>query len=209
MVIALGWAIILFVLAALRTSGPSQFAASLGIAAGVLSAIATLWAAIYEPRRFSGFPELSARFKSGLVVGLLAADAAVSSGWAGWSLYRANRNIDVLADVRLGGGEKIRPGGHATLDLETITVRRRHLVLTFDIADSNAAIGTCVPSTALSVTAETEGNRRPAVRVLPGAPAEIALASGLRKVHLEITVANERDKNCLIDLRVTRAVLAN
>ncbi len=206
MVIAIGWTIALFVLAAVTTSGASQFVASAGVVAGVVSAAAALWAALYEPRGFSGFSD---QLKIGVVIGVLVTDAVVSVWWGGWSFYRANRSINVMAAVKLDRGEGIRAGGGATLELDTLAAKRRHLVLTFEITDHNAAIGICVPTTALTVRTEAEGNRGAPIKVMPGRPAEIPLAPGLARVRLEITVTNERDKNCLIDLHVSRAVLTN
>ncbi|GLZ12748.1 hypothetical protein Acsp04_29830 [Actinomadura sp. NBRC 104425] len=205
MLIALAWTLVLLVLVAItKTSGLAQVAT---IVATVLGGVGALWQALYQPRRTP--PTMSDRNWRWVLGGVLAMDAAVTVVWGALSYHSAHSDIDVLADIELGNNRKISPGEVAFLELDSVPARRRHLTVTFVVTDSRPALGLCAPRTKLKARLEHAGNRGDRIDVKNGRPTSIRLVPGLTKVHMEIEVFNERDKNCEVDLNVSSAKLTN
>jgi len=198
-VVAVLWTLVLLVLLALTGEGVVRVAAVVG---GLFTAIG----AIFQQRRF---PTVSRRLAVPVTAVVLLVDALSSVGWAGWTLYQANRPIDVTADVTLDHNIDVLPGGHATVDVDVSAVRNA-IVLVFAASDHNGEIGSCVPNTKLSVTPDTGGNPGATQLVTPGDPLSVPLPSHARHVRLDVVVQNVRDDgNCGVDVAVSSAKLTN
>lgn len=184
-------------------------ASAVSIVAGAILAIVGIFAAIIGIFQPPPFPKINLKITKGVVVTVLVTDFVVSAGWAGWSYYRANREIDVRSTVALSQNIGVRPNHHATLDA-TITEPRDTIVLEFEVDDNNPHIGSCHPNTVLSMTPNTAGNRGETVSTISGVPTSVDLLAGSSKLHLDIIVTNTRgDDNCSVDLRVVSAKLRN
>ncbi len=200
--IALVWMAVLLGFVVAKTSVAPTIAATL---VGVVSAC-TAVIGVFQPPKF---PAIGPKLTRGVVAAILMVDFSVSAGWAGWSFYQANRTIDVLSTIMLDQNVGMLPDGHATLDLP-LTAERDTIVLVFRVVDHNGNIGSCVPSTSLSVTPDTAGNRGGTVSTSSGAPTPVDLPAGVTKLHLDIAVMNTRgDQNCAVDLWVDSAKLQN
>lgn len=200
--VALVWMFVLLGFIVAWTSVASTIVATLVSVASAFIA----FIGVFQPPKF---PAIAPKVTRGVVTAILMVEFSVSAGWAGWSFYQANRTIDVLSTIMLDQNVGVLPDGHATLDL-ALTAQRDTIILVFRIVDHNSNIGSCVPSTSLSVTPDMAGNRGGTVFTSSGAPTSVDLPAGVTKLHLDIAVMNTRgDQNCAVDLRVDSAKLQN
>ncbi|MGH3830533.1 MAG: hypothetical protein ACRDRS_08790 [Pseudonocardiaceae bacterium] len=200
--VALIWTIMLLGFVAVKTSVASTVVATLGGAVAIVTALI----GVFQPPKF---PTIDPKFTRVVVAVILTVDFVASVGWVGWPRYVAIQPSDVLSTVTLGQNSNVLPGGHATLDV-AITAQKNTLELRFQVADHNGEIGSCVPSTLLSVEPDMAGNHGGVVPVSPGVLTPVHVPAGTTKLHLDIAVMNTRDdRNCGVDLSVVSATLRN
>jgi hypothetical protein len=153
-------------------------------------------------------PKLPGRLALVCLAAVLTSEMIGPAAWLGWSYHQRSRQIDAMAMLNLTGNLDIKPGEHASLDVD-VDERRDNLVLVLRIEDHNPKIGACAPSTRLLVTPRGSGNYGRSTTVRSDEALQLALADHSAHLHLDVESLNERDRNCTVDVTVTSAKLVN
>jgi len=217
--VGLVWTIVLIGVFAVKTNAASTITATLTGVVGLIAAVL----GIFQVQLPRNLPRIGPKTTRVVVALILAADALVSFGWAGWSHYQATRDVDVLAGITLGNRIDVLPGASATLE-GPLTANRKGIALVIQVADHNSEQGDCTPYTRLTLISTTGGNPGSPVQATPSEPSEpsepsdqggdvstlVALPPGETRFHIDVRVDNIRDDiNCGVDLSVASATLQN
>ncbi|MGI8334501.1 hypothetical protein ACRYCC_31505 [Actinomadura scrupuli] len=189
--------------------------ANLVAAIGMTIAIVT---ALIQGRGEGEGPEQDRRSLGTIAIALpTAAVLALFAGGAIW-LYRGNGPLDVLDRVSVqqpstGLGYPVpKTDRDFTATVEIRSPRSRdHLTVVFQVSDHDPHQQNCVPNggTRLEVTLDQQGNRRTVRSGLqPGRPVTVDFTTPPHAVRLRVRVTNEKDRSCVMNLSVSRAVYA-